>query len=325
MSFTRFSSLLCCALMFSGVATAQAQADWPARPITIIVPFTPGGSTDAIARLVAQKLGEKLNKSVVVENIGGGGGTIGTAKAGQAAPDGYTLVLGVDSPIAIARLINPAAVKYKSQDFSPIGLISTAPMVLMARPDLPANNITELLALARAEPGKLTYATSGIGTVLHLAMETIKQQGKVDLLHVPYRGGSQVMTDLMGGQIDLAMLASGSAIPPILGKKVKGIVITDDKRLQALPDVPALAETPEFKGFKMIAWTGLFAPAGTPPAILTRLNHELNEVLQSADVQTQLAQQGVIPGTGSAEEFGAFVKSEETRYERIVKSANIAE
>lgn len=325
MSLTRVSSLLCCALMFFGVSTAQAQADWPARSVTIIVPFTAGGSTDAITRLVAQKLGEKLGKSVVVENIGGGGGTIGTAKAGQAAPDGYTLVLGVDSPIAIARLVNPAAVKYKSQDFAPIGLISTAPMVLMARPDLPANNVGELLALARAEPGKLTYATSGIGTVLHLAMETIKQQAKVDLLHVPYRGGAQVLTDLMGGQIDLAMLASGSAIPAVLGKKVKGIAITDGKRLQTLPDVPALAESPEFKNFNMTAWTGLFAPAGTPPAIITRLNRELNDVLQSADVKTQLAQQGVIPGTGSAEDFAAFVKSEEQRYERIVKSANIAE
>ena len=327
MSLRLSSWLLSCTLAVSCVSAAQAQAPWPsAKPITLIVPFTAGGSTDGIARLLGQKLGERLGKSIVIENAAGGGGTIGVAKATLAAPDGYTLVLGVDSPIAIANLINPAAVKYDAlKDLAPVGLINTAPMVLMARPDLPANNFTELLALARAEPGKLTYATSGIGTVLHLAMETITHQANIDLLHVPYRGGAQVITDLMGGQIDLAMLVSGSSIPAVLGKKVKGIVMTDDKRLPSLPDVPTLAETPGFENFKMISWTGLFAPAGTPPNIVARLNQELNQVLQASDVQAQLATQGALPGGGSAQDFAEFVKSEQSRYEQIVKMANIKE
>ncbi len=327
MSLRLSSWLLSGLLAFSCVSAAQAQAPWPsAKPITLIVPFTAGGSTDGIARLVGQKLSERLGQSVIIENAAGGGGTIGIAKAVLAAPDGYTLVLGVDSPIAITKLINPAAVKYDAlKDLAPIGLINTAPMVLMARPDLPANTFTELLALARAEPGKLTYATSGIGTVLHLTMETIMHQANIDLLHVPYRGGAQVITDLMGGQIDLAMLVSGSAIPAVLSKKVKGIVMTDDQRLPSLPDVPALAETPEFKGFKMISWSALFAPAGTPQDIVTRLNQELNQVLQASDVQAQLATQGALPGSGSAQDFAEFVKNEQARYERIVKTANIKE
>lgn len=325
--FKRIALCLAALAALAGPVAAQAQAPWPtAKPITIIVPFSAGGSVDVSARLVAQKLSERLKQSVVVENVAGAGGTIGVARAVNAAPDGYTLVMGADSPVAIARLVNPAAVKYDTlKDLAPIGLVNTAPMVLVARPGLPANNLAEVLKLAREQPGKLSYATSGIGTVLHLAMELIKDQAKVFITHVPYRGGAQIVTDVVGNQVDLAVLVSVTATPQIQAKKMKGIAVTDDKRLPALPDVPVVAETPGFKGFDVVAWTGLFAPAQTPPAVVERLNRELNAVLSSDEVRVKMQEQGAVGGSGSPAEFARFVQREQERYARIVKAADIKE
>ncbi len=300
--------------MLAGAGAALAQPAWPAaRPITIIVPFSAGGSVDVSARLVAQRLSERLKQSVVIENVAGAGGTIGVAKAATAAPDGYTLVMGADSPVAIARLINPAAVRYDAlKDLAPVGLVNTAPMVLVARPGLPANTLAEVIKLAKAQPGKLSYATSGIGTVLHLAMELIKE--------ITGLGSS-----LVGNQVDLAILVSVTATPHVLGKKMKAIALTDDKRLATLPDVPAVAETPGFEGFDVVAWTGLFAPARTPAAIVERLNHELNELLRSEEMRAKMQEQGAVGGSGSPAEFARFVQREQERYAGIVKKANIRE
>jgi tripartite-type tricarboxylate transporter receptor subunit TctC len=325
--FERIALSLVALAALASPGAARAQAPWPtAKPITIIVPFSAGGSVDVSARLVAQKLSERLKQSVVVENVAGAGGTIGVAKAVNAAPDGYTLVMGADSPVAIARLVNPAAVKYDTlKDLAPVGLVNTAPMVLVARPGLPANTLAEVLKLAKEQPGKLSYATSGVGTVLHLAMELIKDQAKVFITHVPYRGGAQIVTDLVGNQVDLALLVSVTATPQIQAKKMKGIAVTDDKRLPALPDVPVVAETPGFKGFDVVAWTGLFAPVQTPPAVVERLNRELNAVLNSEEVRTKMQEQGAIGGSGSPAEFARFVQREQERYARIVRAANIKE
>jgi tripartite-type tricarboxylate transporter receptor subunit TctC len=311
----------------AATAASHAQPAWPAaKPITLIVPFSAGGSVDVAARLVAQRLGERLKQSVVVENLAGAGGTIGVAKAASAPPDGYMLVMGADSPVAIARLINPAAVRYDAlKDLAPVGLVNTAPMVLVARPGLPANTLAEVIKLAREQPGKLSYATSGIGTVLHLAMELIKDRAGVFITHVPYRGGAQIVTDVAGNQVDLAILVSVTATPNVLAKKMKAIAVTDDKRLATLPDVPTVAETPGFKGFDVVAWTGLFAPARTPPAIVERLNHELNEVLKSDEMRARMQEQGAVGGSGSPAEFARFVQREQERYAGIVKKANIRE
>ncbi|HYF16568.1 MAG TPA: tripartite tricarboxylate transporter substrate-binding protein [Ramlibacter sp.] len=324
---THRRSLLLGALGLGASGAVRAQPAWPsARPISLIVPFTAGGGTDGIARLLAQKLGESLGQSVVVDNVGGGGGTIGTQKAAQAAPDGYTLLVAVDSPAAIAQFVNPQAVKYDTQrDFAPVGMLATLPMVIMGRPGLNAATFQEVIALAKASPAKLTYATSGIGTVLHLAMERFQQQAGIQLVHVPYRGGAQAVTDLLGNQVDLAILPTGSAVPLVSSRKVKGYVVTDARRLQTLPDVPSITELPGFKDLAMTAWIGLFAPAKTPDAVVQRLNAEVNKVLQMADVRAKFAEQAILPGGGSASEFGAFVKSEQGRYERIVRSANIRE
>ena len=324
-------ALACALLAVAAGALAQpafAQPDaWPAqRPITLIVPYTAGGSVDFAARLVSERLGKRLGQTVVVENAGGAGGVIGVARAVRAAPDGYTLVMAPDSPIAIAGLVNPAAVKYQAMtDLVPVGLVNTAPMVLAARPGLPVESMADLVRLAREQPGKLGYATSGIGTVLHLAMELVKARAGIEVNHVPYRGGAQIVTDLIGDQVDLAMLISVSAAPNVISGRVKGLAVTSGERLPSLPDVPALAESPGFAGFEIVAWTGIFAPARTPSPIVGQLNAVLNEVLQSDEVRRKLAEQGSIAGSGSAADFGEFVKREQQRYARIVKDANIRE
>ncbi len=325
MSHRFLRALLLGVVTGSAAFSSAAQPAWPAaKPITIIVPFSAGGSVDATARLVGQKLGERLKQTVVVENLAGAGGVIGVAKAVQAAPDGYTLVLGADSPIAIARLVTPASVRYDAQkDLTPIGLVTTAPMVIVARPGLAAASLSEVVELARAQPGKLSYGTSGVGTVLQLAMEMIKEQAKVEIIHVPYRGGAQIVSDVIGNQLDLAMLVSISAVSQVQSKRLKAIAVTSDKRVASLPDVPTVAETPGFKGFNVVAWTGLFAPAHTPPAIVERLSRELDAVLRSDEVRDKLAEQGAVPGSGTPAAFATFVAREEERYARIVKAANI--
>jgi len=307
--------------------TAHAQTAWPgAKPITLIVPFGAGGNVDVTARLIAQKLSDRLRQTVVIDNAVGAGGTIGTEKTVRATPDGYTLLLGADSPVAIARLVNPAAVRYDGlKDLAPVGLVTTAPMVIVARPDLPAHNLADVIRLAKEKPGQLSYGTSGVGTVLHLAMETIKDQSKTFMVHVPYRGGAQIVTDVIGKQLDLAMVVSVTAAPHILGKRLKGIAVTDDKRVASLPEVATVAESPGFKGFDMVSWTGIFAPAQTPPAIVERLNRELMEVLRADDVRAKLAEGGATAGTGSAGDFARFVQREQARYAAVVKAANIKE
>ena len=306
---------------------AQAQAAWPtAKPISIIVPFTAGGSVDTTARLLADELGKRLKQSVVVDNVTGAGGTVGVAKGANAAPDGYTLVMGADSPIAIAPYANPKAVRYDvARDLVPVGLVNTAPLLLVAKPDLPVKNLAELVALAKKEPGKLNYATSGIGTVLHLGMEMIKQQGHFFATHVPYRGGAQIATDVIGGQVDLAMLVSVSAAPHVNAGKLKPIAVTGAQRLSILPNVPTVAETPGFKGYDVVSWSGLFAPAGTPQPVIDQFNQTLNAVLSSPEVRRKMQDQGAVAGSGSAQDFGAFVQREQKRYAQAVQTAGIKE
>jgi len=319
-----FASMALAAI--GGNAFAQSPA-WPGgRPITLIVPYSAGGSVDFNTRLVATRLGEWLKQSVVIENVSGAGGAIGVAKAVNAAPDGYTLVAGPDSAIAIGRLINPAAFKFDPlKDLAPVGMLNTAPMVLVARPGLPVQSYADFVKLAKAAPGQYSYATSGVGTVLQLAMELLKQTGGIFVTHVPYRGGAQIATDVIGNQVDLAMLVSTSAIPHVNGHRLKALGVTGSQRLDALPNVPTFGEMPGLKGYSMVSWTGIFAPAATPPAIVARINQELNAVLQEPEVRAKLQEQGALPGGGSAAELGAFVKAEYARNQKIVQAANIKE
>jgi tripartite-type tricarboxylate transporter receptor subunit TctC len=314
-----------CAAAALAPALALAQAPWPAHAITLVVPYTAGGSVDYNARLVAQRLSERLKQPVIIDNIGGAGGAVGLAKAAAAAPDGYTFVAGTDSAVAIGKLVNPAAYHFDPLQLAPVGMLNTAPLVLVAGPRMAAKTYAEFVQQAKAQPGRLTYATSGVGTVLQLAMELLKERSGIYVTHVPYRGGGQIATDVIGGQVDVAMLVSTTAIPQITGGRMHALGVTSPVRLDALPQVPALGELPGLKGYSMVSWTGIFAPAGTPPAIVKRLNEELNAVLKEPAIAGKLREQGAVPGTGSAEDLGRFVHTEYDRYQKIVRAANIKE
>jgi tripartite-type tricarboxylate transporter receptor subunit TctC len=321
----KLASFLAAAALVAAAPAALAQPAWPAaHPITLIVPFSAGGSVDYNARLLATKLGERLHQSIVIENIAGAGGAVGVGRAANAAPDGYTLVAGPDSAIAIGKLINPAAFHFDPlKDLAPVAMLNTAPLVVVARPNLAANTWPEFVALAKKHPGQYTYATSGVGTVLQLAMELLKERAGIFVTHVPYRGGSQIVNDLIGGQVDLGMLVSISAIPQVQAGRMKALGVTGPTRLEALPQVPAFAEMPGLKGYSMVSWTGIFVPAGTPTAIVNRLNDEIGKALADPDVRAKMRDQGAVPGSGSPQQVGQFVRSEYARYQAIVKAANI--
>jgi tripartite-type tricarboxylate transporter receptor subunit TctC len=324
MAHERSSLVLAASLLLAFSAHAQGPA-WPtAKPVTLIVPFTAGGSVDFIARQVATKLGERLNQTVVIENVAGAGGAIGLQKAVNAAPDGYTLVAGPDSAIAIGKLANPAAYRFDPlKDLVPVGMLNTAPMLLVARTDLPIKSYADFVKLAKAEPGKYTYATSGVGTVLHLAMEQLKQRSGIFVTHVPYRGGAQIANDVMGKQVDLAMLVSASSIPHVRAGSLKALGVTGKQRIASLPDVPTFDEMPGLKGYDVLTWTGIFAPKGTPSAIVSKLNDALNDALKDPDVRARLAEQGALPGSGSPEALGSFAQAEFARNQKLVPTLNL--
>jgi tripartite-type tricarboxylate transporter receptor subunit TctC len=309
----------------ASVATTAAFGQaYPSRPITLIVPYAAGGSVDAVARILTPKLGERLGPSVVIENVAGAGGIVGTQRAARAAPDGSTLLFSVENTMAIAKLVQPSTVQYDSQkDFSPISLIGTSPLVLAGKKELPANTTDELLKLVRANPGKFSYATSGTGTSLHVAGEMINMEGKVSVVHVPYRVGAQMVTDLIGNQIDLAMLPLVMALPNYRNGNIKVFGVTEPTRSPVAPDLPSLAEHPDLRNVNVTVWFGLFAPAKTDPAIVERLHQAVAASLQDADVRAKLAETGLRLVGNSPTEFAAFLAQEIEKFSAIVKAANI--
>ena len=315
-------SLATCAV---ATTSAVAAGSYPTKPITLVVGYTAGGSVDLVARTVAPELGRRLGQSVVIENLGGAGGTIGAQKVVKAEADGYTLLMGSGSEVSIARLTNPAVRYDGEKDLAPITFVGTQPMVLVGKLQLPAKDASELMALAKAKPGTLSYASSGVGTPLNLAGELIKQQGQVNITHVPYKGASAMATDLLGGQIDLAVMVLSSALPHIQAGRVRAYGVTEAKRASVAPNVPALAETPALKGVDMGVWFGLMAPSAVPKPIIDRLNTEMQAVLALPDVRKKLAEAGVEVQPANPAQFGGFVKRETAKYRTIVQAADIRE
>ncbi|MFN0305158.1 MAG: Bug family tripartite tricarboxylate transporter substrate binding protein [Burkholderiales bacterium] len=297
---------------------------WPAKPISMIVPYAAGGNVDAVARWIAPELGKRLGQTIVIDNVAGAGGVIGTEKAARAAADGYTLLLSVESTIVIAKLVSPSIVKYDGlTDFKPVILLASAPLVLVGKPTLAANSLDELLKLMRAQPGKLNYATSGVGTSLHVAGEMVNQQARVSMIHVPYKVGAQIVTDVMGGQIDLAMLPIPLTSEQIRSGKVKAFAVTEPQRSQALPNVPSMAEHADTKGVDVTVWFGIFAPAKVDQAVVARVQNELAEILKDAELGQKFANFGMRTlGMGSAA-FAKFLEAEHTKFSAIVKAGNI--
>jgi tripartite-type tricarboxylate transporter receptor subunit TctC len=290
----------------------------------VVVPFAAGGAVDYAARMVVNKLGERLGQSVVIDNVAGAGGVVGTAKVARATPDGYTLLVAPDSTIVIAPLVTPDAVKYDPlKDLVPVGLINITPLILAASPSLPVNNFAELLRYARANPGKLNYASPGAGNLLHVAMEALRQQAGINMVHVPYKATPQLVSDLIGGQVDLALLVPSTGLPQIKTGKLKALGLTVEDRLTAAPEIPPLSDSPELKGYFVTTSIGLFVPARTPQPIIDRLNRELNAILASPEVRKPFEEQAATIGKGTGADYAEFLRKELARNAAVVKAANI--
>lgn len=319
--FEQRRNLLALTLALPLAATpALAQDRYPDnKPITLVVPQAAGGANDAIARVVGQKLGEVLGTSVVIENRPGAGGNIGTAHVAKARPDGYTLMLTADS----SYVINPAL--YKStgfdplKDFEPISTVANAGYVLVAHPSFPAKNVTDLVALAKQQPGKITIGSAGNGTLNHLFGEMLGKATGIDLVHVPYKGAAAAVTDLIGGQVQVSVQSLPSSIAHIRSGKIKVLGVVNDKRVAALPDAPTIGET--IKGLGYTPWYGLFAPAGTPRPVLNTLQAALVKVLEAPEVREKLAGVGCEPTRMPADQFAAFIRTELPRWAKVVKDS----
>ena len=301
--------------------TVFAQS-WPAgKPITLVVGYPAGGSVDLVARIVAEPLSRRLGTPVVVENVGGAGGTIGAQKVVNAAPDGYTLLLGSGSEVSIARLFN-TAVKYNGEtDLAPVGLIGITPMVFVAGPKAGVTTMEEALAKSRREPDKLNFASSGIGTPLHVSGELINMLGGSSFRHVPYRGAAQMVQDVLGGNVEFSVFVLSSALPHIEAGKMIPLGVTTPARSRAAPQIPALGETPRLKGYDMNVWFGLFGPAKLPPAMTARLNKELNEILREQEVWQKLQKAGISNDGGTPQALTSFIKAETLRVRSVVNKA----
>jgi tripartite-type tricarboxylate transporter receptor subunit TctC len=304
------------------VTTLAHAADpiYPNRSVRLVVPFPAGGTTDVIARLVGQKLSASLQQQFVIDNRPGAGGNIGADMVAKAPADGYTLLLGTVS----SHSINPslyARMPYDAmKDFAPISLLATSPNVLVVNPSLSARSVQELVTLAKAKPGTLTFASGGNGTTHHLAGELFKRMAGVDMIHVPYKGNAPAITDVIGGQVNLMFDNVGNSLPHIKAGKLRALAVTGPARTSVLPNVPTLAEL-GFAGFNITPWFGLFAPARTPPAILQRLNVAVNAALHESQVRDLIATEGMEAQGNSPEQFRTFLQGESVRWSKLVKES----
>jgi tripartite-type tricarboxylate transporter receptor subunit TctC len=303
---------------------AQAQpSSWPQRPIRFIVPFTAGSSSDTVARLAAQKLSERLGQQLVVENRVGGGGVIGTEQVARAEPDGYTLGLANTSTHAVASSV--AAPSYDPvKDFAPVSMLGSSPFVLALYPGVRVQTVRELIALARSKPRSLNYASAGPATLAHLAGALFEKMAKIELTHVPYRGTAQSTLDLLEGRVEMQFGTIPPTLTHIRAGKLRALAVTGAKRNPALPDVPTIAES-GLPGYECVLWQAIVAPAGTPAAIVARLNREVRSALNEPEVRAAFAQQGVEPEPGSPEALAAHIRDDVTKWRELITSAGIKE
>jgi len=301
---------------------ALAQGNYPDRPIKLIVPFAPGGVTDTSGRLIAEALSRRLGQQVVVENKAGASGNIGTQGVVNAAPDGYTLVLGFDGTLVINPHVFSPFPFDTLKDLAPVGKIGDATLILVAHPSLPVKTLQELIAYSKKEPKGLSYGTSGIGGTPHIAGELLNQQTGSNLVHVPYKGGGQAMTDALGGNIPLVYTAVAGAHQYVKTGKLNAIAVSSAKRSSSLPDVPTFIES-GVAGFEVNSWVGILAPAQTPRSIVDKLNRELNAVLASPEIVEKLATLGIAATPETPDAFAAQIKADLAKYGKVVKAAGI--
>jgi tripartite-type tricarboxylate transporter receptor subunit TctC len=307
-------------LLLCGVCGPVWAQSWPAKPVRVVVPFPPGGASDALARMVAQKLGEQLGQPFVVENKPGAASTIGIAEAAKAPADGYTLLLAA-APFVITQYVYPKLAYDVRKDFVPVGLLQTTPTLLVVNPQLGVGNVADFLKLARSKPGQISYATPGSGSLPHLIGELLKLQAGVDLLHVPYKGGGPALADLLAGHANSAFLSPIEVNAHIKSGKLIALAATSVKRSPSLAGLPTLAES-GVSDFESLAWFGFVARAGTPGDVLAKLSEHLVRAVNSPDIKGKIAQSGDVPAA-TVQEFSDLLAREHVRWERTVKTANI--
>jgi tripartite-type tricarboxylate transporter receptor subunit TctC len=309
-------------LVLSATAYAQPNAQYPARPVKIIVPFPAGGATDILTRVVGQKLSERIGQQMPIDNRPGAGANIGAEAAAKSPPDGYTLLMGSIASHSIALSYYKTLGYDVRKDFAPIAMTGAITNVLVVHPALPVRNVRELIALARAHPGQLNFASSGTGGLIHLTGELFKQLAKIDIVHVPYKGTALFLPDLLNGQIAMSLDTLPPHLPFIKTGKLRALAVTTVKRSPVLPDLPTVAEA-ALPGFESVAIYALLAPAGTSKDIVTSLNRETNVVLQMGDVKDKLSAQGIEPLGGTPEAVSAIIRNEVAKWARVIKEGGI--
>lgn len=307
--------------LFAATGAVAAEA-FPSKPIRMIVPFPPGGGTDGLARVLVERMKEHLGQPVVIENVGGGGGTIGSATAAKAASDGYTIMMGTLGTHSIAPALYPKLPYNVARDFKPISNFAYLTNYVAAGPALKVGSVPELIKMAKAQPGKITFASAGKGSPAHLAIELFRMRTGADVLHVPYKGGGPAITDLLGGHVDAIFGDPVSLLPHINSGKLRALAFAGPKRSAAQPNVPTTAEA-GLADFQVRAWHGVLAPAGVSPEIASRLADAIQAATRDANVQAMLAKMGAEPGEETLDEFGKVIQAESAKWGEVVKAANV--
>ncbi|HTD90901.1 MAG TPA: tripartite tricarboxylate transporter substrate binding protein, partial [Burkholderiales bacterium] len=309
------------AILLAGTAQIAAAQTYPTKPIRLVVPYPPGGPTDFVGRAISAKLSEHLGQQVVVDNRPGAGTVIGSEMIARAAPDGYNLLFGTGGGTFLAPLILPKVPYDPQKDYAPVAMLVMSPQVLVVHPSVGANSVKELIAVAKAKPGQLNFSSVGTGTSPHLGGELFKALAGVDIVHVPYKGTAPSMTDLIAGRVQMAFSSIPTVLTHVQAGRLKMLGTGGTRRSPALPEIPSIADT--VPGFELVTWYAVFAPAGTPAAIVNRLNTEINKVLKDADIQKRFGEQGLETVVMSPQELKRYTESDVSRWTKLVKAANI--
>ena len=316
-----FTTHIILAFSFAAAGLTHAQT-YPTKPIRLVVPFTPGGSTDILARAVAQELTKAWGQAVVVDNVPGAGGAIGAERVAKAAPDGYTLLMGHIGTLAVNPSLYPNLPYDAIKSFAPVAWVARVPNVLVVHPSVKANNVKELVALAKANPGRMNYGSGGNGSAANLATEYFKLQTGTSMVHIPYRGTAPAVTDLLGGQIQVLFTGAPAVLGQVKNGQLRALAVSSPTRLAALPDLPTVAES-GYKGFEADQWYGVVAPAGTPRDVVTKLNTQINLALNAPDIKTRLTSEGAIATPATPEAFGQLIALELARWKPVIQSGRV--